>query len=512
MNHDTNNAPPTNRKQGLAIAVIIAIGLVLAALILTIRPSAQSGAAGHDEQATEVDHDGKPHQEVAEPGKGPHGGKLFTSGDYSLEVTIFEQNVEPHFRLYAYQDGKPLAPAASQVTATVERLGAKPQTIAFAPEADYLKGNAILQEPHSFKVTLQAESSGKSHRFSYDQIEARITMSELQASQNGIDIHTSGPARIKSVLKLIGEIELNADRSVQVSPRLAGVVESVHANAGDKVRKGQLLAVLSSQTVAAERGELRSAQQRLELARTVFQREQKLWKEKISAEQDYQQARAAMNEAQIALQAARGKLSAVGVTGDSAQMARHEIRAPIGGVVTDKQITVGASVAADAAVFVVSDLSTVWADVTVSERELDVIQTGQAATVMANSTEARATGRVSYVSALVGEQTRAAKARIVLPNPNGAWRPGAPVRVEVVAAEVTVPVAVLADAIQTVRDEPAVFGRYGDQFEARPIKTGRSDGQYVEVLEGLGAGVKYAAKNSFLIKADIGKSGASHDH
>ncbi len=501
-----------NKKQGLAIAIVIAIGLVLAALILTLRPATQGGAESHDEHAAQVDHEGKPHQEAAEPGKGPHGGKLFASGDYSLEVTIFEENVEPHFRLYAYEKGKPLAPAVSKVGAIVERLGAPPQTIGFTPEADYLKGNAIVEEPHSFKVTLRAQAAGNSHSFSYDQVEARISMSELQASQNGIDIHTSGPARIKSVLKLIGEIALNADRSVQVSPRLAGVVESVHANAGDKVSKGQLLAVLSSQDLASERGELRAAQQRLELARSVYQRERKLWQEKISAEQDYQQARAAMNEADIAVQGARQKLAAIGVRGDAGQMARHEIRAPIGGVITDKRITVGESVAADGAVFVVADLSTVWAEVTVGERDLDTIKTGQSASVMANSTEARASGRVSYISALVGAQTRAAKARVVLPNPDGAWRPGAPVRVEVIAAEVTVPVAVLADAIQTIRDEPAVFGRYGDQFEARPIRTGRSDGQYVEVLGGLGAGVKYAAKNSFLIKADIGKSGASHDH
>lgn len=505
------NQASTN-KQGLAIAIVIAIGLVLAALILTMRPASEGAPEGHDEQASEVDHDGKPHHEAAEPSKGPHGGRLFTSGDYSLEVTIFEQNVEPHFRLYAYQGDKPLAPAASRVSATVERLGAPPQAIGFTPEADYLKGNAMLEEPHSFKVSLQAQADGKSHRFSYEQVEARITMSELQAKQNGIDIHTSGPARIKSVLKLIGEIALNAERSVQVSPRLAGVVESVHANAGDSVRKGQLLAVLSSQDLAAERGVLRAAQQRMALARQVFQREEKLWNEKISAEQDYQQARAAMNEAEIAVQAARQKLAAIGATGDAAQMARHEIRAPINGVVTDKNITVGAAVAADAAVFFVADLSTVWAEVTISERDLDTIKAGQAATVMANSTEVRAVGRVSYVSAVVGAQTRAATARVILPNPDGAWRPGSPVRVEVVAAEVTVPVAVLAEAVQTIRDEPAVFGRYGDQFEARPIRTGRSDGQYVEVLDGLKAGVRYAAKNSFLIKADIGKSGASHDH
>jgi len=118
----------------------------------------------------------------------------------------------------------------------------------------------------------------------------------------------------------------------------------------------------------------------------------------------------------------------------------------------------------------------------------------------------------SSVSALVGEQTRAATARIVLPNPKGQWRPGLPVKVEVVAAETEVPVAVAAEAIQTVRDWQAVFGRYGEFLEARPLELGRSDGRYVEVLDGLTAGERYAVSNSFLIKADLGKAGASHDH
>ena len=506
----------TDKKQGLAIAIVIAIGLVLSALILTMRGSGEP-AKGHDDHAAEAGQGGEP-QPAA--GKGPHGGKLFISGNYSMEVTIFEENVAPHFRLYAYQDGKPLAPAASAVSATVERLGAAPQHIAFTPEADYLKGNAILHEPHSFKVSLQAQTGGKRHSFKYEQVEARITMSDLQATQNGIEMHTSGPARIKSVLKLIGEIAPNADRSVQVSPRMAGVVESVHANAGDSVRKGQLLAVLSSQTLAADRSDLRVAEQRLDAARQVFQREQKLWKEKISAEQDYQQARAAMGEADIAVQAARQKLAAIGAPAgarlnaglDPLSLARHEIRAPIAGTLTDKNITVGETVAADAAVFVVADLSTVWAEVSVGARDLSAIRTGQTATVTAGSTTLSSAGRVSYIAAVVDPQTRTAKARVVLPNADGAWRPGTPVQDDVVAAEVDVPVAVLADAIQTVRDEPAVFGRFGDQFEARPIEPGRSDGQYVEVVAGLPAGVRYAAKNSFLIKADIGKSGASHDH
>jgi membrane fusion protein, heavy metal efflux system len=100
----------------------------------------------------------------------------------------------------------------------------------------------------------------------------------------------------------------------------------------------------------------------------------------------------------------------------------------------------------------------------------------------------------------------------VLLNPKGVWHPGLPVTVELVSDEVTVPMAILVDALQTLRDAPVVFGRYGDSFEARPVVTGRSDGKMVEITQGLEVGEKYAARNSYVIKADIGKASVSHDH
>jgi cobalt-zinc-cadmium efflux system membrane fusion protein len=86
------------------------------------------------------------------------------------------------------------------------------------------------------------------------------------------------------------------------------------------------------------------------------------------------------------------------------------------------------------------------------------------------------------------------------------------VTAEVVTEEIEVPIAVTTDAIQTLNDHSVVFGRYGEYFEARPLKLGRSDGQMVEVLSGLSAEEQYAAGNSFAIKAELGKAGASHDH
>ena len=501
-----------NKKQTLSIAGILAVGVVLAWLILGTNKPQPEGAGAAPGHAETVDQ-----AALGAPRKGPHGGKLFTQDGYGVEVTIFEQGVEPEFRVYTYQDGKPLDPVASKVSITLDRLGRKPQEFTFAKEKDYLKGdakgNTLVEEPHSFKVTIAAQYGNKPYRFTYEQIEARVSMSDQQIKQNNIELLTAGPARIKSTLQLIGEIRFNEDRLVHVVPRLAGVVESAAVSAGDQVRQGQVLAVISSQALADQRSELLAAKKRLVLASTTFEREKKLWEDKISAEQDYLQARIAMQEAEISLQNAQQKLVSIGGeqrAGDS--LTRYEIRAPINGTVVEKDISLGEAIKDDAKIFVIADLSTVWAEMTIYAKDLNTVKVGQNATVKATAFESQSSGRVSYVGALVGEQTRTAKARIVLPNPKGVWRPGLPVNIELVAGEVNVPVAVSTEAIQTVRDWTVVFGRYGQDFEARPVELGRSDGKFTEIIKGLNAGERYTAKNSFLIKADLGKSGASHDH
>ena len=504
-----------NKKQNIAIAVVLVIGALLALLILMMNTAQPEGDEhGHDSHAEAAGHGDKAHHESAtEPQKGLHGGKLFTKGGYAVELTIFEQGVEPEFRLYTYQDGKPLDPAASKATVTLERLGRPPQQFTFTKEKNYLKGNAVVEEPHSFKVKIAAQVGAKPYLFAYDQIEARVTMTNQQIKQNGVEVQTAGPVRLKSGLQLIGEIRFNEDRTVHIVPRLTGVVESVAANAGDRVRKGQVLAVISSQALADQRSELLAAQKRLGLARTTFEREKKLWQEKISAEQDYLQARNSMQEAEIAAQSAQQKLASLGA-GSSAggNLTRYEIRSPIDGTVTEKHIAIGESLKDDVNIFIVADLSTVWAEITVSAKDLNAVKMGQKATVKATAFESSATGTLSYVGAPVGEQTRTAKARVVLPNPKGIWRPGLPVAVDLVADEAEVPVAVSVDAIQTINEQPTVFGRYGDSFEARPLTLGRSDGKFTEIVKGFSAGEQYAARNSFLIKADLGKAGASHDH
>jgi cobalt-zinc-cadmium efflux system membrane fusion protein len=502
------NAPMKTTQPWLAMLAVITLGALLGwAILHKGQPAAAGDEHGHGEhEAPETHADGQ-------PPKGPHGGRLFKAGDYALEITIFEAGVPPEFRLYTSLAGKPLAPSASQVQVTLERLGRPPQLIRFKPQGDHLLGDAVVSEPHSFKVSIDAAQGGKTHRFAYEQIEARVTMSDAQLQQAGIGLAVAGPAHINSQLVLQGQVQYNGDLTVQVVPRLAGLVESVAVNAGDRVRKGQVLAVLSSPTLADQRAEGLAAQRRLALARSTHDREKKLWQEKISAEQDYQQARAALQEAEIAEQNIRQKLAHLGITSSGGgRLTSFELRSPIDGVVTDKRISVGQSLGEADPVFTVSDLSSVWVEVPVSAKDLAVVRTGQSVQVKATAFEARAPGVITHVSALLGEQTRTATARIVLKNPEGLWRPGLPVQVAVNAGQAEVPVAVRLDAVQGLRDWQVVFARHGQHLEARPLALGRRDDRLVEVLGGLNAGEHYAASNSFVIKAELGKAGASHDH
>lgn len=382
-----------------------------------------------------------------------------------------------------------------------------------------LGGAILMREPAPASGHDHGEHAGADHEIATPhqhedaEVSRRVTMSDAQLKQAGVTLAQAGPARIATRLTLPGEVHYNADRTVQVVPRLPGLVEQVLVSAGQTVRKGQVLAVLSSSALADQRAETMAAQQKLALARSTFERERKLWEDKITAEQDYQQARAALIEAEIAERTARQKLAKLGaVAHDTAALTLFELRSPIDGAVTDKRISIGQSVSQDTPLFTVSDLSSVWVEAAVAAKDLPVVQTRQRVRISANAFDAQATGSVNYISPLLGEQSRSAIARSVVPNPKGLWRPGLAVNVEVTAEEVDTPIAVQAAAIQIVNGEQVVFVRHGQQLQARPLSLGRSYGRFVEVLKGLQAGETYAARNSFVVKADQGKAGASHDH
>ncbi|WP_042880149.1 efflux RND transporter periplasmic adaptor subunit [Cupriavidus necator] len=343
-----------------------------------------------------------------------------------------------------------------------------------------------------------------------------VALTPAQIEQAGIGLATAGPAPLRSSVDFPGEIRFNDDRTAHVVPRVAGVAQAVPANLGEQVARGQVLAVIASTALAEQRSELLAAQRREALARATYAREKTLWQEKISAEQDYQQARTALEEAQIAVQNARQKLTAIGATeapaGKGGSLNQFALRAPFDGIVVEKHLSLGEAVKEDASVFTISDLSSVWAEFVVSARDLDQVRVGGSVTVRSSASDTQAEGKVSYVGALLGEQTRTAKARVTLANPGMAWRPGLFVTVSVLGAPAQVPVTVAADAVQQVDGQSVVFVAVPGGFAVQPVKTGRTGGKLVEITEGLQPGARHAAANSFILKSELGKSSAGHAH
>lgn len=350
-----------------------------------------------------------------------------------------------------------------------------------------------------------AEEAGEVH----EEEEGQLHLSSTQIEAAGIQLAAAAPRELGTAISFPGEIRFDEDRTAHVVPRVPGVVEAVHADLGQAVKRGQVLAVIASQQISDLRSEQQAAQRRLELARLTFQREQQLWQERISAEQDYQQARQALQEAEIALANARQKVAAVGPAGAGN---RYELRAPFDAVVVEKHLTVGEVVDETSNAFTLSDLSRVWATFAVAPRDLLKVTTGRSVTVSAPDLGAEVEGKVNYVGSLLGEQNRAATARATLANPNGAWRPGLFVNIAVSVERFNAAVVVPESALQTWEQQTVVFARTEEGFEARPVKAGRRDAGQVEITEGLAAGTQVAAAGSFVLKSELGKGSAEHSH
>jgi len=337
-----------------------------------------------------------------------------------------------------------------------------------------------------------------------------IAMTDAQIKANGIALDTAGPATLRQRLHLPAQVKVDAERTVALAAPAQGIVQAVLVSPGTLVRKGQALVTIQSPAVAQWRAEAASARQRLQLARTTYRREKTLWDERISARQDLEAAATAMKEAEIAAQAAAQRLAALGIAA-GAVSGSVTVHAPIAGVVVDKPAVAGQAVDETRPLLTIADLSHVWIEAAVPADSLGQVGAGMAAKISVGTQPDEIDGTVAFVGPVLGETTRMATARIVLPNRDARLRPGMLASVDLMGPQAEVPVTVSGDAIQTIHEHSVVFVRTKAGFAARDVVPGRSDGKRVEIVRGLAAGDVVAAGGSFLLKADLGKNEAGHD-
>jgi cobalt-zinc-cadmium efflux system membrane fusion protein len=487
---------PRKYRIGALTGALIAVAIVIA-IVVRVREPARAAVPDIVAQASDR-------------AMGSNGGTLIKSGPLAIEVLLAEQSGSARLVVYPFIDGKPVTQDVS-VTGSLKRYDGTLQPLRFTSVPPRFTSAEPVARPHVFDATIAVTIGGRSASFTFSQADGAIRLNAEQIKTARIEISRAGPAQVANRVRLPGEIRLDEDRTAHVVPRVAGVVERVAVSVGQTVEKGQLLAVIASPDLADRRSEWLAAQRRLTAARTTYERERTLWQERISAEQDYLLAQTQLREAEIAAQNARQKLSALDAPSTASALNRYELRAPFAGSVVEKHVVPGEAVAADTNVFVLSDLSSVWAEMAVPAQSLNDVRVGRDARVSATAFESSASGRIAFVGALLGEATRTAPARVVLPNPGGAWRPGMFVDVAVDAGAHDVPVAVRADALQDIDGSPSVFVASPKGFVAQPVQTGRRDAQTVEIVSGLQAGQRYAAANAFVLKAELGK-GSAEEH
>lgn len=190
----------------------------------------------------------------------------------------------------------------------------------------------------------------------------------------------------------------------------------------------------------------------------------------------------------------------------------YEMRAPISGTIIDRQISLGEYASEQKPSFTVADISTVWVDLSVFRRDLPRVRVGDTVVVDVGDGGPPIEVKLSYISPVGNADTQSALARATLPNDQARLKPGLFVTARLILSAKQATVVVKNSAIQTLENRSVVFVRSGTKFEARDVELGARDPEQVEVLFGVADGDVYAGRNSFVVKAEIGKGSAAHEH
>lgn len=376
----------------------------------------------------------------AEPEKGPHNGRMLRDGAFAIELAIFETGVPPEFRVWITDGGKPVDPQTVELNIKLTRLGGVVDDIRFKPEGDYLRGDTVIYEPHSFVVTIEAIYQGKSHHWQYDNFEGRTRIEDKIAQAMGIQTERAGPATLHETIKVYGKLVLPADAKRQIQARFEGEIQKVHVRLGDSVQAGQVLLTIES------------------------------------------------NES----------------------LRSYPVRAPIAGVISRQYANSGEQ-SAGRTLLEISSLATLQAELAVYPLDLTKVKHNAPVTLNINGFQQPYSAQIegAYPS-LRDDQARLYWA--LIDNADGHLTADLFVTAQIEVGTQDVPLAVKRSGLQSFRDFTVVYAKVGDEYEVRMLELGRQAGDWVEVLGGLEPGTEYVTENSYLIKADIEKSGASHDH
>ncbi len=315
-------------------------------------------------------------------------------------------------------------------------------------------------------------------------------------------------------IPVTGTITYDARRVSHIGPRIDGRIVRLVADIGDQVSAGQALAILESAEVGQVRVEEREAESLVQIARENYQREERLEQQGISSRKELLDAAAELRRQEAALQSARERLRVLGAGhGDGGQYA---LTSPFAGVVVAREASLGEMASPADQIFTVANLSRLWIELDIYERDLSRVTIGQTVAVSTAAYPSRVfPGRIVYVGDVLDPQKRTVRARVEIPNDDRALKPGMFASALIQVGGTGTPVVVVPQAaVQELEGRQVVFvpGDRPGEFAARTVEVGeQADNGRVVIIAGLEAGDSIVTSGAFALRSELAE-GEIGDH
>lgn len=343
----------------------------------------------------------------------------------------------------------------------------------------------------------------------------KLDAEEVQTA--GIKTEELREQEVSEQLTLTATIRPNQDRITHVAPRVPGRIVKVHANLGDAVKAGQTLAVLDSLEVGEAHSVWLQARTAHALAKADFERAEKLHGDQIIAQKDHLRAHAEFEKSKAALAAAADRLRMLGVnsapSADGKAVSTFPLSTPLAGTVIEKHAILGELAQPDKPLFTVADLSKLWIEANLFEKDLSRVKLGADAVVtVAAYPDAAFEGKLTYIAAVVDKETRTVQARVEVANPDGRLK-------SEMFASATIPTSgkgkgllLPEEAVVLMQGQPTVFIEEHGGFEPRVVDLGDKLRGRVVVKAGLKAGERVVIAGTYALKARLLKSQIGDAH
>lgn len=347
--------------------------------------------------------------------------------------------------------------------------------------------------------------------------EGAIKLTDDEIKTAGVRVEPVQEQELSDQLVVTATIQANQDRLARLAPRVPGRVTSVRAQLGERTAAGHVLAILDSIEVGEARSAHAQAQSEARVTQANLERAERLQAEQIVSQKDLLRARAEHDKAWAALAAAADKLAMLGISGprSAGGVSVFALTAPFAGTVIEKKAVVGELAQPDKALFSIADLSVVWIEANLMEKDLARVKVGDEAIVTVEAyPKEQFKGRLTYIGGMLDKETRTIRGRIEVRNADGRLKPEMFASAAIQTASKARAIVLPEDAVVLVSGQPTVFIEEHGGFEPRPVELGpRLQGRVV-AKAGLKPDELVVVSGTYALKARLlkGQIGEGHAH